>query len=317
METRANYVAIGAFVLAMLAGLVVAVLWLARVEFSREIAKYDIYFDGSVTGLSQGSAVLYNGIQIGRVEEIRVNPQNLQQVRVTIEINQAALIKSDAVASLEVQGLTGVAFIQITGGSRDAQPLTRKEGERYPVIASRLSGLQQFVTSLPEVLARMSVLAENLTKLVDDKNRAALAETLDNIRRLTAAAANRSATIDETITDAAAAVHDLRQAMATANQTLADVRAIAAPGGEVQESLKAIEQAVRKLDQLAGHVDGLIQENRPPLREFSQTGLNQASQLLVDARALIGNLNRVVEQLQRDPPRFLFGGDRREGYQPR
>jgi phospholipid/cholesterol/gamma-HCH transport system substrate-binding protein len=317
METRANYVAIGAFVLAMLAGLVVAVLWLARVDFDREIAKYDIFFDGSVSGLSQGATVLYNGIQIGRVVEIRVNPQNLQQVRVTIEVNQVALIKTDAVASLETQGLTGVALIEISGGRPDAEPLTRKDGERYPVIASRLSGLQQFVTSAPEVLARINLLADNLSKLVDEKNRAAIAETLDNIRRLSAAAATRTEDIDATIGDAAAAMHDLRATMATANQTLLDLRHILAEGGEARDALNAIDQTARKLDQLATHVDGLIQENRPQLRDFSQNGLNQASQLLVDTRALIAGLNRVVEQIQRDPARFFFGGDRREGYQPR
>ncbi|HKW54755.1 MAG TPA: MlaD family protein, partial [Stellaceae bacterium] len=156
METRANYVAVGAFVLLLLAGAVVALLWLARGQFNRESTYYDIYFSGSVTGLAQGSAVRYNGIQIGRVVEIRIDPQNTSQVRATIEVDQAAaVIKSDVVASLEVQGLTGAAFIEITGGSQGAPPLQRREGERYPVIASRPSGLQQVVTSAPEALARL------------------------------------------------------------------------------------------------------------------------------------------------------------------
>src|SRR5690348_7156253 len=164
METRANYVAVGAFVLLLLAGAVVALLWLARGQFNREATYYDIYFSGSVTGLAQGSVVRYNGIQVGRVVEIRIDPQNTSQVRATIEIDQAAtIIKSDVVASLEVQGLTGAAFIEITGGSQNASPLQRREGERYPVIVSRPSGLQQVVMNAPEALARLIDVADRLS----------------------------------------------------------------------------------------------------------------------------------------------------------
>lgn len=316
METRANYLAVGAFVLVMLVGVVVAVLWLARVQFSREFSNYDIFFEGSVSGLSRGGAVLYNGIQIGRVVEIRINPQNLQQVRVTIEVDQTALIRSDAVASLQVQGLTGVAVIEISGGSPSAPPLTRKDGERYPVIASRLSPLQQFVTGAPETLARISELATSMTKLVDDKNRQAIADTLENVRRITAAAAGKTGDIESTLSEAASATRELRATIANANKTLVDIRGLFANGGDAHDALRSIEQTSRKLDQLTSHLDSLVQEQRPALREFSQTGLNQATQLLIDARTLVAGLNRVVDEIQRDPSRFLFG-DRREGYQPR
>src|SRR6266478_1723621 len=98
METRANYVAVGAFVLAMLVAIVVAVAWLGASSFNRDFAHYDINFAGSVTGLAQGSAVRYNGIQVGRVIELRINPKNLEQVRVTIEVDPTIQIKTDAVA---------------------------------------------------------------------------------------------------------------------------------------------------------------------------------------------------------------------------
>ena len=311
METRANYVAVGAFVLLVLAGAVVALLWLARVQFNRESTFYDIYFAGSVTGLGQGSAVRYNGIQIGRVVEIRIDPQNTSQVRATIEVDQAAtVIKSDAVASLEVQGLTGYAFIEITGGSQEAAPLQRREGQRYPVIASRPSGLQQVVTSAPEALARLIEVADRLALLFDEKNRAALSQTLENVRRVTAVAAARAGDVDSTLGDAAASMRELRG-------TVVDLHQLVAKGGEGRDMLASIDSASRKLDRLVDHLDALVQENRQPVRDFSQNGLNQLSQLLVEARAVIANLNRITDDIQRDPTRFLFGGDRREGYQPR
>lgn len=311
METRANYVAVGAFVLLLLAGAVVALLWLARGQFNREATYYDIYFSGSVTGLAQGSVVRYNGIQVGRVVEIRIDPQNTSQVRATIEIDQAAtVIKSDVVASLEVQGLTGAAFIEITGGSQSAPPLQRREGERYPVIASRPSGLQQVVMNAPEALARLIDVADRLSLLFDQKNRVALSETLENLRRVSAVAAARAGDVDSTLGDAAASMRELRG-------TVVDLHQLVAKGGEGRDMLASIDGTSRKLDRLVEHLDTLVQENRQPLRDFSQGGLNQMSQLLVEARAVIANLNRITDDIQRDPTRFFFGGDRREGYQPR
>lgn len=316
METRANYVAVGAFVLAMLAGIVVTVLWLARLEFGREAAYYDIYFTGSVTGLAQGSAVLYNGIQVGRVREIRIDPQNLQQVRVTVEVDQPSLIKSDAVASLEIQSLAGVVLVDITGGSKDAPPLEAQDGQRYPVIASQQSGLQRVVSSAPEVLARLIDLTDRLSAVVDDKNRAAIAETLDNLRRMTRVVAAHSGDIESILSDSSTAVRELRGTLSAANQVLADARDLMGEGGDARAALKAIDEASHKLDQLEGHLDGLVQENRPGLHDFTQRGLNEFNQLLIDTRTLVAGLTRLADDIERDPARFLFG-DRRQGYQPR
>jgi phospholipid/cholesterol/gamma-HCH transport system substrate-binding protein len=308
METRANYVAVGAFVLAMLIAIVVAVAWLGASSFNRDFAHYDVYFTGSVTGLTQGSAVRYNGIQVGRVIELRINPKNLEQVRATIEVDPTIQIKSDAAAALESQGLTGLAFIDITGGSQNAPPLERQDGERYPVIASQQSGFQKVVTSAPEALTRMIDVADRLSQIFDDKNRAALAETLQNVRQLTAVAAKRSADIDGAIADAAVAARDLRGTATELRQLFGE--------GDARNMFVTLADTAKKLDRLADHMDGLVQDNRPTLRDFGQNGLSQLSQLIVDARTLVASLNRVADAIQRDPSRFLFG-DRREGYQPR
>jgi phospholipid/cholesterol/gamma-HCH transport system substrate-binding protein len=204
--------------------------------------------------------------------------------------------------------LTGAAFIDISGGSQSALALPLQDGERYPVIASRQSGLQKVVTSAPEVLNRLIDVADRLAQIFDDKNRAALAETLQNVRQLTAVAAAHSADIDSALADGAVAAHELRG-------TAAELRVLFGQG-DAANMFVTLSDTAKKLDHLADHIDGLVQENRPNLRDFSQNGLSQLSQLLVDARALVANLNRITDEIERDPPRFLFG-DRREGYQPR
>jgi phospholipid/cholesterol/gamma-HCH transport system substrate-binding protein len=317
METRADYVAVGAFVLVILVGVLIAVLWLARVEFNREFAFYDIYFSNSVAGLAPGSAVNYNGIRIGRVTELRIDPQNLQRVRATIELDQTAPIKQDATASLTTQGLTGATYIEISGGSADALPLTAQPGQRYPVIESRQSGLQLVFASAPEVLASVLDVANRLRDILDDKNRAAITEMLDNLRRLTGVAAGRSNEIDSIFVDGAATMRGLRQTLEAVNEMLVDLRQMVGEKGDMRLALKDIDEAARKLEQFEGHLDALVQENRPPLREFTGRGLNELSQLLVDARGLVAGLTRLVDDIERDPSRFLFGSNRREGYQPR
>jgi phospholipid/cholesterol/gamma-HCH transport system substrate-binding protein len=308
METRANYVVVGAFVLALLTAIVVAVAWLGATSFNRDFAHYDVFFSGPVTGLAAGSAVRYNGVPVGRVIEIRIDPKNLEQVRATIEIDPNIQIKSDAVASLETQGLTGLAFIEVAGGSQSAPPLTRKEGDRYPVIASQPSGFQRVVSSAPQALDRMIEVADRLAQIFDEKNRAALAETLDNVRQVTGVAAAHAKDLDSTLTDTAVAAHELRATATDLAQLFGE--------GDARNMFVAASDAAKKLDNLADHLDQLVKEESPPLRDFGQNGLNQLGQLIADTRGLVASLNRLSDEVERDPARFLFG-DRREGYQPR
>ncbi len=317
METKANYVAVGAFVLVLLVAGVIALLWVARVQFNSELTRYDIYFTGSVTGLAKGSLVSYNGIQAGRVVELRIDPQNLQQVRVTVELDQTTPIKSDAVAQLESQGLTGVSYVEISGGSLDAPPLTVQPGQRYPVIASKQSGLQRVFASAPEVLARLVELMDRVQSFLDEKNRLALAKTLDNVEQLTDVAVGHAKDIDSILSDAAATMRDLHGTLVEARQAVADLRQLVGERGEVTQTLKSVDDLTHRLDQLTGHLDALVQENRPPLHDFVQRGLNQASELLVDARGLVATLTRLAGEIERDPTRFIFNSNRREGYQPR
>ena len=257
----------------------------------------------------------YNGIPVGRVAEIKLDPQDPTRVRITIELQGAVVVKSDAVASLELQGLTGGTFINLTGGSRDAPPLTRQSGQRYPVIASRPSGLQQVVTSAPEALARLIALADQLSDVLGDKNRQALSETLDNLRKVTAAAAGHAGEIDSGIADGTAALHDLRTTLDAANGILSALDQMIAPAGAMQETVKSVDDATRKFADVAQHLDAVIAENQPQVRDFTRRGFDQLEQLVTQSQQLVAQLSRIADAVERDPSRFLYG-DRRQGYQP-
>src|ERR1700726_2788017 len=144
METRAHFVAVGAFVLAVIFLAFVAVLWLGRAEFAQETKRYYIYFRGSVAGLNKGSHVQYNGIPVGQVVDIRVDPDDVEKIQVTVEIDTNIVdIKTDARAFLEANLLNGVATILIRGGTKEAKELEPEPKHRYPAIAAGQSELEQ------------------------------------------------------------------------------------------------------------------------------------------------------------------------------
>jgi phospholipid/cholesterol/gamma-HCH transport system substrate-binding protein len=346
METQGRYVLVGSFVLLLLAALVVVVLWLARFEFRERVSFYDIYFEGSVAGLNQGSAVRDNGIAVGRVAEIRLDPRDPTRVRVTVEIQAGTIIRTNAVASLETQGLTGGAYINITGGSRNAPPIERQVGERYPVIASAPSGLQRVVSSAPEALARLIALTNQLSDLLRPANREAIAQTLENMRRLTATVASHTGEIDSAITDSTASLHALRSTLETAQAVLASLNLVLAPGGDmataiesfnetskrfgavadqlnarlaaggdIAQTVRSVNETARKFADVADRLDGLLAANGPELRDFGRDGLAQIEQLVVQTQALVTQLSRIADGFERDPSQIIYG-DRRQGYRP-
>ncbi len=315
METHARYVFVGSFVVFLLAALVIVGLWLARFEFGEHANFYDIYFKGSVTGLNQGSAVLENGIPIGRVTEIRLDPEDPTRVRVTVALQTGSVIRSNAVASLEVQGLTGGAFVNITGGSREASPLARQGGQRYPVIASKPSGLQQVVTNAPEALSHLIALTNQLSEVFSAENRQAITETLENMRRLTATAASHSGEIDSAISDGTASLHELRITLETAQAILASLNQVIGPSGDLTSALQSFKETSKKFALVADQLNAALAENRPELRNFGRNGLDQIEQLVTQTQALVAQLSRIADDFQRDPSRIIYG-DQRQGYQP-
>lgn len=320
METRAHYVAVGAFVITVVLLGFIAVLWLGRAELSTQYSRYDIYFTGTVGGLAQGSPVLYNGIRVGRVSDIGIDPQNVELIRVSVEIENKIVIKADAVAGVETNLLSGVSSIQITGGTQTAPVLVAEAGQPYPVIQSRRSQLERVYARAPRLLERLIELTDNLNSLVDEKNRKAINETLENLRSASAAVATTTNGLNEVISDA----HD---ALGQAKSTLSGVGQLADSldkGFSGQNGLKnQLSGAITDYDRLAKglndtnrRLQGTLQELSPGIKELSQRTVGQIGDLVSEARSLVSGLSRLASDVQRDPTRFIFG-DRREGYKPR
>lgn len=313
METRANYVAVGAFVLTVMAGVFVAVLWLARIQFETEYKYFETHVAGPVTGLGSGALVRLNGIEIGRVTRIELDPKDPQLVRLILQVRNTVEIRADAVASIETLGLTGVSYVEISGGTLGSPPLLAAEGQQYPTITSRPSSLQEVFNSAPELLARLLVISDRIAAVLDDRDREAISEVLVNIRDTTGVFARRTQDIDQIITDGNQAVHNLAAASASLKTMLGKLEGTS---DHADRLVLAANDTVEQATKLAADLDAVVLSSKPGLHDLTTNGVVQLDELLGDARRLISSLSRVSMALERDPSRFLFG-DHREGYTPR
>jgi len=397
METRASYLIVGLFVIAGMLGLVFAAMWITGTRTDEALALYDIYFDGSVAGLKPGNAVQYRGIPVGGVIDMKIDPESVERVLVVIEVAADAPIREDTEATLALQGITGLSYIQLTGGTQEAAALKAAPGQRRPVIKSRPSELAAIFEAAPEMLNRAIEVIAMLEKLLGPENQQRIGNILQNIENTTGALSNSSGDIDKLLNDGAGAVEDVRKLtavlaentenidsilvegagtmkdvheltgtlagsaddlkklIADGSGTMANMRDLTGglagstddiakmlnEGARVMEELRlvtsrantmlaniegdvagvakdtrvvlgSVKQAVASLAVAADGFAKLLTENSDSLTNFSQTGLYEFSQLMAEARILVSALSRLVEQIERDPARFLFG-DKQQG----
>jgi len=341
METRTSYVLVGAFLIVAAVGVIAFIIWSVKSDTAAQYTTYRAYFTGSVSGLNKASDVRFRGIPIGRVVDIRIDPDNVERVRVTMEIVATTPLKEDSVASVEAQGITGIGYIQITGGSQAAAKLERKGDQKYPVIHSKRSQLEALFADAPELIDRVMILTAEVTKLFNEDNRTAITETLGNLRTLTSALAGNSQRITELIDNASGMAVDLRTAagdvraltedartnlnslakdatalIADARSTLETVdKQVGGIGDQAKQVLGGFGATAGSIGQTSDELRGLIAENRKPIRDFSGEGLYDLSRMIAEMRGLVASLSRIAERLESDPSLFLFGGPEK-GYQP-
>jgi phospholipid/cholesterol/gamma-HCH transport system substrate-binding protein len=302
METRANYVVVGTSVLAAFAALIIFIFWLGRTEFGRQADVYYTYFSGSVAGLSTGSPVRYRGVPVGSVGNVEINPDNVEQIRVTLKLNPGTPVKVDSIASLASAGITGGSYIELVGGTRGSALLKTDNGP-IPVIQSENSGLQSLIADLPKVLGKLSDLLDSANGALSTTNIKGLSDTITHLQNFTANLDALSPDLKSTITN----INGLASDLHTQVPKLVD---------SVKDDGVSVRAAADSFHQVANNLDGLIAENRGPLRDFTGNGLSELSGLITQLRGLTDTLTRVADHLDRDPQRYLFGGGTTVGVDP-
>jgi len=285
METKANYVAVGAFVLISMLGLVIALLWLAGAQYREEYAYYRTYFSGPVTGLGKGTTVRYNGIDVGRVSQLNFDPEDPKRVIVTMQVSPSLPIHNDSAASIASEGLTGGSYVEIDGGSKDAPVLAPGPDGEVPVIRSKQSTLQEIEQSAPQLMVKLNHAADRLNDVLSDANRKAFSDTLLHLNNLTASLDKDRPDID----------HALQNISSASDKLNGDL-------GDLHQVLGHADQAAVKIDHVADDLD-------------TQINSAQIAQFVTQSRALVQSLTALSNKLDREPSSLIFG-DRRKGYTP-
>ena len=320
METRANYVAVGAFVVILLLAAAGVMMWILGGKFNTDRAFFHMSFAGSVSGLTRDSGVRLNGVPVGKVTDIVIDREHPNQVTVVVALDPTIEIRQDAVASLATQGLTGGSYVEITGGTPASPPFVNEFEPMGPLILSRTGGLQSVFDRAPEVMAKLLTIEDQLHDMLSGQNRAALDETLENLRKLTGTLASHDDEIAQILANTADATKNIDQLAVSANKVMGKAGSVVdhvdKTVGRVNTAIGHVDKLVGNTDKFIGNVNGTVTDMRPGLRDFSQRGVRQMGQLVVNLNDLVTRAGRVVDELARNPSRFLFGNSN-EGYRPR
>ena len=326
METRANHIVIGAFVLVVVFGLFGFVLWLAKIEIDQQFSYYRVIFEEAVSGLSIGGDVRYNGIPVGAVTEIKIDHKDPGRVQVTLEVAADTPVKADTVAKLELQGITGVAFVQLSGGTVLAgKPEPGSNGEP-PTLRSERSAIQAFFAGAPELINQATVLVDAVTKLVNEKNRERFEHILANVDEISTGLAKRGPELEQMLGDLQQIAARTSELMNRLNGLVEDseVTLSVARGtmnaadelieGELRKTLADLGAAAERFEAVGKDLQVLVAENREGLAAFTTDGLLELTRFLEESRILVASASRLVEDLKSDPAHFLFGGQQ-EGFE--
>ena len=323
METRAHYVLVGAFTLIIVLAGAGFALWLAKQAGDREFSYYDVVFEEAVTGLSRGGAVHYNGIQVGEVSRLRLAPDDPSRVLARVRLDASTPVKADTGAKLGFFGLTGVAYIQLTGGGADSPMLrdTVPEGE-VPRVIAHDSDLQRLFTSSEDIVTNVNDLMIRLSETLNRDTMDKIGRTLGHIETVSAAVAGNSEDISALIRSTAQASAKLNSTLERADRLLAEMESATASvrsllDVQMPDLSGTAQSALESLDKLVHQSNDLVAANRAAIDRFAQQGLGQANIALGELKRLMRSLNRIAEELEEDPARFILGSDQPEEFEAR
>ena len=300
MERNAHYALVGAISVALLAALLIFVVWLARLQFASQYTVYDIDFKGPVRGLSSGGEVYFNGIKIGEVTKLSLDRRNPDRVVARVRVTADAPIKTDSTGSLEPMGVTGVSYIQITAGSR-SQPLLREATPPnvVPVIRTTRSALEGLLEGGGDVLARSLDALDRVNTLLSDKNVANFSVTLENVRDASALAKNQGqllADVDATVKELNLTSQHIDALAQTSESTI---------NGSGRKTLADLDAAAVELRTTSADAHGLLLRLQGPAQDFAADGLPQLSRTIVTLQTAAESLDRLVGEVEQNPRQLL------------
>jgi phospholipid/cholesterol/gamma-HCH transport system substrate-binding protein len=319
METKANHVLIGAFALGTLLALAGFLLWLAKGSFERGARDYDIVFKESVTGLSRGGRVYVNGIEVGEVVSLKIDPEKLDSVRARVRIRADVPLRTDAEAKLAYQGLTGIAYILIAPGTQDAGPIQIKPDADVAEIPARSSDLAKLFEGSEDIMTGANDVFVRINRLLADDNLQRVGQTLAHLETLSGAVAGKSGDAAAIVSEARAIAEQLNRTLVKLESSSARIESLATSadaalnrdGVALMSELRKTSEAIRGL---ADNSNRIVVDNQAAVSAFTEHGLVEMGAAVGELRALLRTLNRIAQALESDPAGFVLSKSRPQEY---
>ena len=314
METRSNYVMVGAVTLAMLAGLLLFTVWIAGLS-GKATRCYDIYFAQGVSGLNKGTNVTFSGVPVGQISQISLLPARPEFVWVRIEVDSETPVLQGTTAEIHGVGFTGVSEIQLGGAVKGARRITQVGPQGCPVIPASSSGISALLNSAPELIDRIQRLTERLTELLSDRNQNAISDILENVDRTTKVLADRAPELADAIGDARIAARDAGVAAEKWGQVADTTNVILKENA--QPAAENLQKAIGSVQQAADNLDAMLADARPGVQNFSKSTMPEANRLIRDLRELTQSLKAVSERVEQNGIGGTLGPQKLPDYEPR
>lgn len=298
MDNRFSLALVGAFVLALGALFVAGVLWLAVGSTGKKrFEPYEVIIQESVSGLNINAPVKYLGVDVGKVRSIALDPNNPLQVHLQLQVERGTPIRQNTEAVLRTQGLTGIAYVELSGGSPDSPPLLAPADGTPPTIRAKPSLGTRIENVLTTVLGNIDRTSQSLNATLDAENRAELKAMLADSARLMRTLAEQRQALSQGIADAARTAEHTARASAELAPLMARIAA----------SAEAVEKMAREAERASASVGRAADNAASGVNRLASDALPELERLLGELDTLAASLRRLSEQVERDPSRLLLG----------
>ena len=313
METRSNYVMVGAVTVALLIGLLLFIVWIAGLS-NKSTKCYDIYFAQGVGGLNKGSNVSFSGVPVGQVNKISLLPNRPEFVWVRIEVDDQTPVLQGTSAQIHGVGFTGVSEIQLTGAERGKPPIQQVGPQGCPVIPATSGGISALLNSAPELIDRIQKLTERLTELLSDKNQNSISDILENIDVTTQQLRAHAPELGETIAEIKLASHNA--AIAANNVAALTDNTNRLVNEQGRPAMENLNKAIASARQAADNLDAMITDARPGVQNFTKSTLPEANKLVHDLRSLSNSLEQLTNRVNQQGIGGTLGPEKLPDYKP-
>ncbi|HZU51974.1 MAG TPA: MlaD family protein [Sphingomicrobium sp.] len=313
METRSNYVFVGAVTVALLIGVLLFIVWLAGIGNKTQKC-YDIYFAQGVGGLAKGSNVSFSGVQVGQVSKISLLPNRPEFVWVRIEVDDQTPVLQGTSAQVHDVGFTGASQIQLAGAQRGRPPIDQIGPQGCPVIPATSGGISALLNSAPELIDRIQRLTERLTELLSDKNQNSISDILENIDATTRVLRQRAPEMGDTLAEIKTASHNAGVAANNVAALSANANRLISDDG--RPAMENLNKSLASVQQATDNLNSMIGDARPGVQTFSKSTLPEVNRLVHDLRQLTQSLEAVSNRVNQQGIGGALGAPKLPDYNP-